>query len=216
MADSLKVEIVTRDFNRMLEELAAIDPAIEFRDVVYGVASRVVFNALYRTRAAKVSAIRRTFQDKEYTTFSGKRYKLSNRYPDELWGRIDQFLKDRLAVKLASRGLSKKSWYHLARQISPVMRDVPAYVTEANYKGADHPENANHQEITGGDNFALEIMNFSPIVQAAGGRQALLFAMRGEVGYFRQNMAHGFYRTLESRAAKYPGIFTSPVPAAAA
>lgn len=214
MADSFKVELICRDFNRMLEELAAIDPRIEFRDVCLGVAARVVFNALFRTRAAKVSAIRRTWQEKEYTTFNGKRYKLDNRYPDQLWGRLQQFLHDRLQIKLAARGLSRQSFYWLGQQLG--MRGaVPAYVVNANYNGAQHRENAATFEQGSGTDFALTIVNSSPIVQMAGGRDALLYAMAGETGYFRRNMENRAFRTLESRAKKYPGIFTSPVPLAA-
>lgn len=217
MADDLKVELLTRDFGRMLDELAAIDPRIEFRDIVYAIAARVVFNALYRTNAAKASAIRRTWQEREYTTFGGKRYKLSHHYPDQLWGRLEQFRADRLAVKLASRGLAKKSWYHLARDIgaSSVPARVPGYVQSANYRGNDHPENADHANSGSGTAYALRIINSSPIVQAAGGERALMIAMQGELGYFRQNMAHQFYLSAESRAKKYPGIFTTPNLAAA-
>lgn len=214
--DAVKMELITRDFGQMLEELAAIDPRIEFRDIVYAVAARVVFNALYRTRAAKAAAIRRTFRDKEYTTFNGKRYRLANRYPDALWGRLEQFRADRLAVKLAARGLSKKSWLHLAGELGTrSAASVPGYVSAANYRGNDHPENAATRIAGTGTDFALTILNSSPIVQAAGGRSALIAAMQGEVGYFRQNMAHEFYKTAASRAAKYPGIFLVEQPAAA-
>ncbi len=215
MADGLKAELIFRDFNRMLDDLANIDPRVEFSDVVFAIAARVVFNALYRTRAAKVAAIRRTFEDREYTTFNGKRYKMSHHYPDVLWGQINNFLQERLAVKLAARGMSKKSWYHLAKGLNKPGRAVPSFVVAANFKGNDHPENAAHFETASGSDYALTIVNSSPIVQLAGGEAALLAAMQGEIGYFRQNMAHHFYRNAASRAAKYPGIFTSPIPAAA-
>lgn len=216
MADSLKVELITRDFGRMLEELAAIDPRIEFSELVTAIAARVVFNALYRTSAAKASAIKRTWQDREYTTFGGKRYKLSNHYPDRLWGQLEQFRDDRLAVKLAARGLAKKSWLHLARDLgSAIPARVPGYVQTANYKGRDHPENAAHSTAGSGTAYSLKIINSSTIVQLAGGQSALLAAMQGEIGYFRQNMAHQFYLSAASRAKKYPGVFLSPTLAAA-
>lgn len=190
----------------MLEELASIDPTIEFKDVVTAVAIRVVQNAMNRTRAATVSGIRRDFATKEFTTFNGKKYKLSNRYPDQLWGLIDQFRKDRLAVKLASRGLSKQSWVHLASTIGGVL-SAPAYVTNANYKGRTYREDGTSTEQGDGNNYALTIINSSPIVQAAGGYGALLRAMQGETSYFNRNMENRAFRTFESRAAKYPGIF---------
>ncbi len=209
MADDLRVEIITRDFNRMLEEMADIDPKIEFRDIVIGVAARVAFNAMNRTKAAKVSSIRGAFAEREYTTFNGKRYRLANRYADELWGRIQQFRKDRLAIKLASRGLSKQSFYWLGQQLGSIGA-TPAYVTNANYRGRQYQEDAANKEEGTGMDYALTILNTSPIVQSAGGRAALLAAMEGETKYFERNMETRAFATIESRAAKYPGIFVKP------
>ena len=52
MADSLKAELIHRDFSRMIEELAAIDSRVEFRDVIRGVAARVMAGAARGTKAA--------------------------------------------------------------------------------------------------------------------------------------------------------------------
>jgi hypothetical protein len=203
---SLKAEIITRDFNRMLEELAAIDPKIEFRDVVIGAAERVVRGALRATKAAQADRIRETYNEKEYTTFNGKRYKLANRYPDPLWNKIELMRSDRLRVKLAARGLSKKSWQHVAASFGR-SAGGPGYVTAANYKGREYSQNGASKESGTGNNYALEILNHSPIVQAAGGHGALLRAMRGETRYFEMNMEKRAFATFESRAKKYPQIF---------
>ena len=58
MVQGLQVEIITRDFNRMLAALAAIDPKIEFRSIILAEAAAIVRTALSRTKSAKVSAIR--------------------------------------------------------------------------------------------------------------------------------------------------------------
>lgn len=212
--NSLRMEIVARDFNRLLQELAAIDPRVEFRTVVVEMAGRVVQGAMNRTRAAQASSIRRDFESREYTTLDGKRYKLTNSYPDALWARIREFRRGRLEVKLASRGLSKRSWHHLGTLIGAALR-APAYVTSAAYKGNSHPENARREESGTGPDYALTIINSSPIVQAAGGYGALIAAMAGETRRFEILMEQRAFRTVQSRAKAYPGIFVLPGAAAA-
>jgi hypothetical protein len=211
--DGLKVELIARDFNRMIEELAAIDPTVEFSQVVTAVAVRVVQGAMNRTKSAKAASIIRRYDSKQYTTFNGKKYRLENHYPDPLWARIAQHRKDRLAARLASRGISKQSWMHVAASLGSSLV-APGYVTAANYKGKQYREDGDKSESGSGTEFALTIINSSPIVQSAGGRGALISAMQGEIGYFQKNMEHRAFATLESRVKKYPGIFTSPVPPA--
>ena len=80
-------------------------------------------------------------------------------------------------------------------------------MSAANYKGRKYAEDGASREHGDGGGFALEIVNSSPIVQAAGGKNALLRGMRGETQYFRRNMENRAFRTLESRVKKYPQIF---------
>lgn len=216
MADGLKVEIITRDFSRMLAELAAIDPRVEFATVIKEVAARVVAGALRRTRSAEAGRIRATFATKEWTSFGGKRYKIDEwLLPNPLWRQIQHFRKERLQTKLNSRGLSKQSWLHVASAFGKTIA-APSFVQNANYRGRQYPVDGDKSEEGSGTNYALTIINSSPIVQAASGRSALIAAMAGETGYFRRNMENRAFATIESRAKKYPGIFTSGVPAAAA
>lgn len=204
----VRVQMVTASFDKMLADLAAIDPAVEFRTVVNAVALRVIQGAANRTRAAHAGAIRANWKSKEWTTIDGKKVKLSWREPDALYQSIRTKRDATLAYKLASRGLAKLSWVYLAARIGGSIT-VPAYVSAANYKGRTYQQDADHSEEGSGAGYALTIINSSPIVQRAGGAFALLAAMSGEAGYFRQNMAHKFYLTAASRAAKYPGIFVT-------
>lgn len=208
MADRVSVEINAREFSRMIEELAAIDPRVEFRDVILGIAERVVAGALRKTKAANAAKIRANYNAKEYTTFNGKVYRLANRYPDPLWRQIDAAETARLETRLAARGLSKKSWLHVARSFGGnVGNAAPGYVAAANSKGREFVGNGKSVEKGTAAGFTLEIMNYSPIVQRAGGYFALQDAMRGEVMYFRRNMENRAFATFESRAKKYPQIF---------
>lgn len=216
MADGLKVELITRDFNRMLEELASIDPRVEFSTVVKESAVRVIAGAMRRTRAAAAAGIRANFATKEWTTFNGKKYHIAEwRLPDPLWREISARRRERLQTKLNSRGLSKQSWLQVASALGRTIT-APAYVVNANYRGQQYPVDGDKSEEGSGTNYALTILNSSPIVQAAGGRAAILAAMVGETRYFQRNMANRAFATIESRAKKYPGIFTSGVPSAIA
>lgn len=209
MADSVKVELITRDFNRMLEEFERIDPSVEFRTVVREVAIRVIAGALRRTAAASVAGIRADAGSREWITLDGKVYKLSNRFPDRVWGRIQRRRTDDLNKRLNARGLSKQSWLHQARDLGGNIQ-VPNFVDRANYKGQQYPVDANHRESRGGANYSLTILNSSPIVQNAGGQNALISAMAAETRYFYTLLQKGAFRTASSRASKYPGIFTRP------
>lgn len=214
MADALKVELITRDFNRMLEELAAIDTRVEFRDVIMSEATSVIEGAMRRTKNAEAGRIRADFNSKEWTTFNGKKYHISEwRLPDPLWREIQARRRERLQTKLNARGIARQSWLHVASSLGRTIA-APAFVVNANYRGRQYPVDGDNREEGTGANYALTIINSSPIVQSAGGRSALLRAMQGRVGYFRRNMESRAFRTLAERAKKYPGIFTSPVPTA--
>ena len=210
MSNSLKVQLITRNFGRMLDELAAIDPRLEFRDVVVAEAVAVVNSAMSGTKAATVASIRRGWESKKFTTFNGKVYYLPNRYPDELWRRLWNSRIASLQTKLAARGLSKSSWHFLAQLLGGPSK-APGYVVASNYRGHQFPQNADRDERgSPGRDYTLQILNSSPIVQAAGGRDALIRAMLGRIRYFEINMERRAFRSVESRARKYPGIFVRP------
>lgn len=215
MADvGLKMELVTAQFNAMLADLSRIDPRIDFPVVVRAEAAAVAAGAMTRTKAASVAKINARAQGRKFTTFNGKVYYLGNRYPDTLWNPIDQQNKDSLQTKLRARGISKQSWLHLARSMGRAMK-APAYVIAANYKGQQYPLDGTSAEDGSAMGFTLTVVNSSPTVQQAGGAYALIGAMSARSRYFERNMAHSFFRTVESRAKKYPGIFADPVPAPA-
>lgn len=199
----------------MLQELADIDPQIEFRRLVLSEAGKVVANsagsALNRTRAAKVASIRRRHDARTHVKFNGKLYNLKWRYHDDLWAQIVAFRKERLGIKLASRGLAKQSWMHAAIKMAQPF-DAPDYVMFANYKGRIYPEDIDVKQYGDGRQFTVEVRNNSPLVKGAQMPRAMALAIMGRTGYFMKNMEHGVFRTLASRAKAYPGIWTSPVP----
>lgn len=213
----VRSELVAARFNNYLQELWAIDPKIEFADVVRSEAASVMIGALQRTYAADKGKIQASVRDREWVTFGGKRYHIIEgrsdlpawHLPDTLWGQIEQYRQNKLAIKLAARGMSKQSWYLLAQKIRPVLQSVPAYVIEANYKGRQYPEDSSSLETNTPAGYLLTVLNSSPVVRFANGGWALLGAMQGRVSFFRQNMKHRSFQTQESRARKYPGIWVA-------
>jgi hypothetical protein len=215
MAGGLKVELVTRNFNRMLADLAAIDPTISFADIIKNEATAVIGLALRYTRAANAGKIRADHAAREWVTFGGKKYNIAEwKLPNELWARVQRWRGERLRTKLNARGLAKQSWLHLATELGKQVA-APAYVVNANFRGLQYPMNADKREEGSSTNYALTIINSSPVVLFAGGELALLRGMARRTRYFRTNMAHHFYRSLATRASKYPGIYHSPVPSKA-
>lgn len=206
----LKFDIVERNFNRYLTELAALVPEKEYSTVIRAEAVSIAQAALRRTRAASVKSIRQAAAAKEYTTFGGKRYKLSNRYPNPLWAQIKAYRKTLLENKLGARGLAKKSWVQLGAHLGQTLL-APEYVYRANPPGRSLPDNGAVRETAIGPAYGLTLINTSPIVRFAGGERALRLAMLGRIGYFRRNLENRAFATAASRAQKYPGIFVKPI-----
>lgn len=198
-------------FNSMLRELAAVFPATEWDDILTGEVAAVAYAAQRGTRSASVKKIRQDVAGRQWVTITGKKYKLSHRYPTGLWRKIEADLRRGLDTKLAARGLARRSWLAafpaLGRE-SPGA--IPAYVQRANAKGQQFINTFITRENRG-DQSGIRLENRAPGVDwpAARMRSALLRAINGRVGFFTRNMETGFYRTLKERAAKYPGIAVS-------
>jgi hypothetical protein len=210
----LKLELQHAKFSQMLADLGAIDPAVEFRAVVRAEAGAVAASAMSRTKAADKGKIHSRAAARKYFTLDCKTYRLDNRMSDALWDRLQAAQQAALQVRLNARGISKQSWYHAAQSFGRPMK-APAYVLAANYNGQQYPQNGASSEVGGGDQFTLTMVNSSPVVQKANGQWALLGAMSARTRYFERNMAHAFFANAQTRASKYPGIFTDPVPPAA-
>lgn len=208
MADpGLKMELVTQRFDKMLEELANIDSSVEFGDVVRSEAGSVAANATRNTIAASVAKI----NAQKFTTFNGKTYYIDRNYRNAA---LRAAMEQVRPVKRAARGMAKQSWVSIGRSLGTPIK-APAYVLSANYKGQQYPEDGTSMVEGSGTGVTVTIYNSSPYITRIGGAWALLGAMSARASYFERNMAHHAFLTIETRAKKYPGIFTDPVPPAA-
>lgn len=204
--DGLKVEIITRDFGRMLESLASIDPTVEFKTVVDEIAARVAYRAMSLTVSAKAGDIRARWEGQEVTTFNGKVVRLDWRFPSTQWAALKEQRQKSLNNRLAARGTAKQSWLGFTRGIKKTI-EAPAYVVSANYKGHTHETDSQAREQGSNRGYMLTLIQNSPLIIGGRMERALFSAMAGQTRRFETLMEVRAFRTLASRAEAYPGIF---------
>lgn len=206
---TITARIDARRFNAMIAEMVAIDPTLEWDDVLTHEVAAANFAAQRLTKTAKVSKIRRDHKSREYVEHRGKKYNLKHRYPRALWRQLKAQDKRSFERKLAARGLARQSWLSAfgGLAVSPP-GSIPAFVLNANYKKRQYHNSTIHRRGSG-DQSSITLINSAPAVDwpAAKLRRALLKGINGRTQYFERNMATGYYRTLESRAEKYPGVY---------
>ncbi len=103
-------------------------------------------------------------------------------------------LHDRMALKLRAYLYAK-----LENEMPPKFAGCDAltlrkHVVGANFKGRQYPQDGASTETGSATDFALTIINYSPIVQAAGGERAQVRAMQGEPRCFFVNLEKGLFR----------------------
>ncbi len=216
----LKLEIKIDDFNAAMQDMQRrLGNSVPKRKIIDSEVAKILTKTLAGTSAATKASINNSIKKTDWTTFpaawnggGGKRYKLTNRYPDALWARIQGQMALSLSRKIAAIGWARKSWYALGLLIG---KAIPS-------KGADAARVAGHvaeenvaaaRDETAGD-YVLTVQNNSPLMRWTNGRQAFFSAIAGRTGFYRQNVAHGVFDDLSQVAKKYPGIeVTVPPPA---
>jgi hypothetical protein len=217
----MTIEVDTSAFDGMCYELAKMagaPPDNALREEVGKVLSR----AIELTPAASVDKIRRQQTNQAYamepaTLYTPKNlhrrnvrngrvlYKLTNRYPDTLWQKIQQQRNKDLKKKLDARGLAKQSWWIIGNLLG-LNVSAPAYVTRAvpstGKRYADETANVDRQE----GELAYEFENSQPTINAIEGAKILQQAINGRVNYFMANVSHDVFSKMETIAKKYPGV----------
>ena len=200
------IQVKADSFNKALREMSRRlkNHATEQR-VITAEVGKVLEATLSKTKAASLSKIRTSHQKKEWTTLNGKRYRLTNRYPNAIWSQVSDYRKAALARKVAARGMAKQAWLALAKDLG-VSISAPGYVQRATVPNVDNAQNVSSERTNGEQSFGLRIENSSPLIQFSDGRQAFFAALAGREKFYYQNLKRGVFDDLKTIAAKYPGI----------
>lgn len=205
MADA-GIQVKAEAFNRALREMTVRlrNHATE-QEVITAEVGKVLEATLAKTKAASLSKIRTAHQQKEWTTVNGKRYRLTNRYPNAVWSQVGDYRKAALARKLAARGMAKQSWLALAKKLGVTIA-APGYVQNATVPNVDNAQNVSTERNDGEKSFGIRIENGSPLLTFADARQAFFAALAGRERFYFNNLKRGVFNDLKTIAAKYPGI----------
>lgn len=133
-------------------------------------------------------------------------YKLSWRYPDALWGAIQEARARDLHRRIAARGLAKQSWLKIGEMLGLAV-EAPAYVKKAVARTRrDYPQDERVRVLRGNGFIGYEFENSQPTVNAIHGERQLQEAIDGRVRYFLNNVSRDVFDSLAAIAKKYPGI----------
>jgi hypothetical protein len=136
---------------------------------------------------------------------NGKLYKMSWKMPDAVWAMAQAQIAAAIKRRKASRGLAKKSWIQVAQSIG-LSVSAPGYVESATTKNGDYSGDGKATEESNGSDFAIVLRNsrtYSPSVF-----DAIRKAMNGREKFFRENLKLGVFKSIETIAARYPGLYT--------
>lgn len=231
---SLKIDVTK--FNSMCRQLGALtvgqhQPALDYE------VSKVMETCVRLTPAASIGKIREFHDNAEFsaqpetlytpTSAPGIRsrakarrlkgnlllYNLTNRYPDQLWAKIVEARGKRLKDSIRARGLSKRTWFAIARALGYevtaagfVKKAVPSSpkVSESQYLGGMRVK-----RIASRGFIAVHIENAQPTINKIGGDRILQRAINSRVRFFARNLALGVFNSAKAVAKKYPGIRVS-------
>ena len=178
---------------------------VTYKEVVRSEAAKILEAASSNTLAAQVQLIEKNVKAAPRRKLNGKLYKMSWKMPDAVWAMAQAQIAASIKRRKASRGLAKKSWKQVADDLGLSIA-VPSYVESATTKNGDYPGDGKATEESKGSDFAIVLRNsrtYSPSVF-----DAIQKAMNGREKFFRENLKLGVFKSIETIAAKYPGLYT--------
>jgi hypothetical protein len=202
MNRGLSLTVANLGLMRAFDEIAKA-AGVTYEQVVKSETQKILEAAARNTIAAQVKLIEANERAQPVRFMNGKIYFMNNRYPDALWAQLQAKVKRSIQVSKEARGLSKKSWKQLAERLGFDI-DVPGYVAQATTKNGDYPEDAKARENREGSDFSITLQNartYSPSVY-----DAIRKAMNGREKFFKENLKTGVFKSIETIAAKYPGL----------
>ena len=205
MSNSLSMSVANIGLMRAFDEIAK-SAGVTYKEVVRSEAAKILEAASKNTIAAQVQLIEQRVKSKSWRTLSnGKTYIMSWKMPDSVWALAQAQIAASIKRRKAARGLAKKSWKQVAADMGLNIA-VPSYVEAATTPNGDYPEDGKATEESNGSDFAVVLRNsrtYSPSVF-----DAIRKAMNGREKFFRKNMEQGVFKSIETIAAKYPGLYT--------
>lgn len=190
---------------RAFDEIAKA-AGVTYKEVVRSETAKILEAAAKNTAAAQVALIEKNAKEKPWRKLSnGKKYKMSWKMPDAVWLLVQKQIAASIKRRKAARGLAKKSWKQVADDLG-LSVSVPSYVAAATTPKGDYPSDGQATEQSKGSDFAIVLRNsrtYSPSVF-----DALRKAMNGREKFFRENLKQGVFKSIETIAAKYPGLYT--------
>ncbi|NBR49590.1 hypothetical protein EBU02_12250 [bacterium] len=187
MSQSLSMSVANLGLMRAFDEIAKA-AGVTYKEVVRSEAAKILEAASKNTTAAQVKLI-----------------KMSWKMPDAVWLLVQKQIAASIKRRKAARGLAKKSWKQVAEDMGLTIA-VPSYVEAATTKNGDYPGDGKATEESKGSDFAIVLRNsrtYSPSIF-----DAIRRAMNGREKFFRENLKQGVFKSIETIAAKYPGLYT--------
>lgn len=204
MDPRLRMEV--GNFNAAMRDMSKrLEGSTAMRWIVDEEVGKILEATLAKTDAATVQSIRASFDSTQWTTLQGKKYKLSNRYPNPLWRTISEKRRSSLQRKLAARGLAKQSVQALA-ELMGVKINAPGYVSAAQTPKHTNAENVAVRRDFKPNAYGIEVSDRSPLLRWTGARAAFFAAVVGRRKFYEQNLRRGVFGDINQVIAKYPGM----------
>lgn len=216
----LPIETVVRaESKSILMQTMGRTPARSVKTVKHKV--RRVFNNYSKTGRGKGSSIPKISEGKNRVWYIvegkvGSSALIMNgdkRWPDKVWSEYQSLLvrrakeiKVRTQEMLRRRGLAKQSWLLLAGLIGARLK-AAGFVVNARVNGRVVTEAASVLIDKRPDKFSIRFTNQSKATRFWKGEKALISALQGRAKFFATNLKRGVFKTAETIAKKYPGIY---------
>lgn len=204
MADLLTVR--TQQFNQAMAELQRnLAQPRTMKQIVDSEVTSILTATIKKTKKATTQTIINSFDSRPpWRTYDGKKYKLTNHYPNALWASIQEKMAKSLAAKLAAKAFAAQVWYKLGLRVGPVQ--ASSDVISAKKQNVDNSINGSVQKQEQANVYAMVIQNTSPLIRFSDSRQAIFGAIAGRTTFFKRNLATGVFNTMEATLKKYPGF----------
>lgn len=168
--------IDTSNFNRAIKDLSRLS-GVDLREVIRGEAIAILNQTIRNVAAEDVSKI-------DARVATGK-------------------LRPAQGVELkARRGLTKQSYAEIGRRLGLTLK-VPSYAEKALVLGKKVDHKVTGTTKKGSNKEVIIITNDMRTATYSGARSALLKAINGRTGFFRQNLKAGVFKSVEKIAKKY-------------